>query len=262
MKKKLLVCLAMIVCILGLTACGSGSAQTANSFISAEQAKNTAESIAESLPQQYEMLSTYGISMKEMISMQGMDPADYALDIAAMDSYASAAEEFGNFVAVLPEETEVNITDDKADVKVKIQGDKIYKDNKQRTATIEVVFVEEGSGIDSITVSTDYDMSELMVKAALNTVLGMGTVFAVLILISLIIYCFNFIPKIQAAFRKKTPAGAKEAAMDNVVTQIAAQEEESAEDDLELVAVIAAAIAASEGASSADGYVVRSIIRR
>ena len=35
--------------------------------------------------------------------------------------------------------------------------------------------------------------------------------------------------------------------------------EENLTDDLELVAVIAAAIAASEGAASTDGFVVRSI---
>lgn len=259
MKKKLLICLSMIVCILGLTACGS--AETGNSFITAEQAKNTAESIAQSLPEQYEMLSMYGISMAEMISMQGLNPADYSLDIAAMDSYASAAEEFGNFVAIIPEETEVDITADKADVKVKIQGDKIYKGNKQRTATMEIVFVEGGTGIDSITISPDYDMGELMTKAALNTLLGMGTVFIVLILISLIISCFNFIPKIQASFQKKNLEAVKEEAVENAVTQIT-QKEEEVSDDLELIAVIAAAIAASEGAASADGYVVRSIVRR
>ena len=42
--------------------------------------------------------------------------------------------------------------------------------------------------------------------------------------------------------------------------QAAVVEEES--DDLELVAVIAAAIAASEGAVSTDGFVVRSIRKR
>lgn len=45
-----------------------------------------------------------------------------------------------------------------------------------------------------------------MKNAALNTVLGMGTVFVILILISLIISCFSLIPKIEAAFKKKEPA--------------------------------------------------------
>ena len=70
---------------------------------------------------------------------------------------------------------------------------------------------------------------------------------------------FNFIPKIQAAFSKKDKKEeAKSAGIDNAVTQNAAQEEAEA-DDTELVAVIAAAIAASEGAASTDGFVVRSI---
>ena len=98
-----------------------------------------------------------------------------------------------------------------------------------------------------------------MTKAALNTLIGMGTVFVMLIMISLIISLFNFIPKIQAAFSKKgKKEETKNAGIDNAVTQIAAQEEAEA-DDTELVAVIAAAIAASEGAASTDGFVVRSI---
>mgnify|MGYP000898117842 CR=1 FL=1 len=59
-------------------------------------------------------------------------------------------------------------------------------------------------------------------------------------------------------------------AVDNAVSQIETKETEVSEvieepedltDDLELVAVIAAAIAASEGTST-DGFVVRSIKRR
>ena len=45
--------------------------------------------------------------------------------------------------------------------------------------------------------------------------------------------------------------------MDNVVAQNVEKEELS--DDLELVAVISAAIAAYEGSGSTDGFVVRSI---
>ena len=42
-----------------------------------------------------------------------------------------------------------------------------------------------------------------MTKAALNTLMGMGTVFAVLILIIALISSFALIPKIQAAFSGK-----------------------------------------------------------
>ncbi len=255
MKKKLLICLAMLVCILGLAGCGQE--MTENSFITKDQAKETGEALCEQLASLNQMLAVYGVSMSEYVEMSGGNPEDAALDIAAMNSWVDASEEFGNFVSVLSDETEVTITEDKADVKVKIQGDKTYKGSKQRTATMEVVMTEKG--FDSISVSTDYDMSELMTKAALNTVLGMGTVFAVLILISLLISCFNFIPKIQEKFRKK-PAQTQSAPAPAKAEPVAVIQEET--DDTELIAVIAAAIAASEGAVSADGYVVRSIIRR
>lgn len=254
MKKKLLICLTMLVCILGLTACGAE--MTENSFITKDQAKQAGEAICEQLASLDQMLSMYGVSMTEYVEMSGGNPEDATLDIMAMNSWADASKEFGNYVSVLSDETEVVITEDKADVKVKIQGDKAYKGNKQRTATVEVVITEKG--YDSITVSADYDMSELMTKAALNTLLGMGTVFAVLILISILISCFNLIPKIQEKFRKK-PAQTESVSAPVQAAPAAVAEET---DDTELIAVIAAAIAASEGAASADGYVVRSIIRR
>jgi hypothetical protein len=73
-------------------------------------------------------------------------------------------------------------------------------------------------------------------------------------------------PIVEACPTKKKEAAMKakeksaEAAIDSVVAQIEQTEEQLA-DDTELVAVIAAAIAAYEGTST-DGFVVRSIRRR
>ena len=71
-----------------------------------------------------------------------------------------------------------------------------------------------------------------------------------------------FIPKIEKSIAdkkaKKTSSNTS-AAVDNTIAQIIENEELS--DDTELVAVIAAAIAASEGAASTDGVVIRSIRR-
>ena len=114
--------------------------------------------------------------------------------------------------------------------------------------------------MQSAATNVDFTFGEKMEKAALNTLLGMGTVFVVLILISLIISCFSFIPKWQAASeaRKQKKKMKKTAAVDNTVAQIIEKEELS--DNLELVAVITAAIA-SETGTSTDGFVVRSIKR-
>ena len=85
----------------------------------------------------------------------------------------------------------------------------------------------------------------------------------VLILISVIISGFVYIPKIQASFggKKKTAETTQEAPKAAAPAAPVVESEEELSDDLELVAVIAAAIAASEGAASTDGFVVRSIRR-
>ena len=112
--------------------------------------------------------------------------------------------------------------------------------------------------IQSASLNEESTMKDAMVKAALNTIIGMGTVFIVLILISFIIALFGFIPKIQAKMadlkNKK-----EETSIDNTISQIVEKEEVDVTDDYELVAVIAAAIAACEGAASTDGFVVRSV---
>lgn len=274
----------MLVCILGLTACGKEMTQ--NSFTTADQAKEAAEGLCQDLGNMQAEAVSKGINMtayaeeyseytqssqfEQTVQMLGLTMEDVqggvAAHVAGAKGLGDIEEEFGNFVSILSDETEVTITEDKANVKVKIQGDKVYKGNKERTATVEVVITEEGYG--DVTVSANYDMSELMTNAALNTLLGMGTVFAVLILIYALISCFKFIPAIQAKcrkivqkFRKKSKQETSEAAPEPVKAAPKAVEVEET-DDTELIAVIAAAIAASEGAASADGYVVRSIIRR
>lgn len=98
--------------------------------------------------------------------------------------------------------------------------------------------------------------------AGINTVICLAVVFTVLIFISFLISLFKYIPKLEAALSKKDKkTELAENAVVNTVSQIEVkEEEEELSDDLELVAVITAAIAASAGTST-DGFVVRSIIR-
>lgn len=107
-----------------------------------------------------------------------------------------------------------------------------------------------------LTAEANMTMSEKMANAGINTLLGMGTVFIVLIIIMLVIMSFNLF---NGSSKKKEEKKTVTDSVDNAVAQISANEEAS--DDTELVAVIAAAIAAFEGSASTDGYVVRSIRR-
>lgn len=102
-------------------------------------------------------------------------------------------------------------------------------------------------------------------RALLNVATGMIVVFAVLILICYIIKAFKFISVIQNKLEaRKANKDLVAGSTDTVLSQIEEKEEteyvEDLSDDLELVAVITAAIAASMGTST-DGFVVRSIRR-
>ena len=76
---------------------------------------------------------------------------------------------------------------------------------------------------------------------------------------------FRFIPGIvdgiANVFTRKKKEEAKEESINNTIQQIVEKEESSNDlsQDLELVAVISAAIAAYEGEAGTDGFMVRSI---
>ncbi len=256
--KKLLALVCMITCIFGLTACGSEAQYTQYEQEKVEHAKQLVSqqivplfiglnSEAQSVlvdnytveEIQYLVNNQYEINMKD----------GYAIR-SAMDSFVSTMEEIGEVVSI--GEATAKIDDDQIIVNVQVDG--TLKDAEAEVIVSNDMFME----VESAALNAESSFGDMMVKAALNTLIGMGTVFSVLILICLIIACFAFIPKIQASFSKKKEN--KTTGIDNAVAQITTQEEIVDEsDDLELVAVIAAAIAAYEGSASADDFVVRSI---
>lgn len=97
-----------------------------------------------------------------------------------------------------------------------------------------------------------------------NTLMGMGTVFVMLIFISLLISLFGYIPKLEEEIKnigkKPEPVKTEEpaAVVEEPQTQVV-----NLQKDEQLVAVITAAIMASYGSNavSADKLVVRSIHR-
>lgn len=101
---------------------------------------------------------------------------------------------------------------------------------------------------------------DVMKQAGINTLIGISIVFVMLALMSILIAQFKHINKLtQRAGKNKDTAAAEHVGIDNAVSQIV-ENESSEVDDLELIAVITAAIAASEDAPS-DGFTVRSIRR-
>lgn len=273
--KKFLVLISMIACIFGMTACGSEKEYTqyeqkkiSNATVMVEkvyvpfiQAVLAEESMGvdwldDYTAEEIEVLVSENLAQFTYYNyQQGMDlEVDGYAFASALESFDKANKEIGGPGVITG--SDAVIDGKQIIVTVYVQGTEL-------DATAEVVVSNDMfCRLESASLNKVNTMSDSMTKAALNTLLGMGSVFVVLILISLIISCFAIIPKLQNAFAKKEKKEtASTAGINNAVAQISEQEENEA-DDLELVAVIAAAIAASEGQTSTDGFVVRSIKRR
>lgn len=173
--------------------------------------------------------------------------------LSMIDAWKAAEDECGKFVSA------GSFTSEPTNEGVNLIADAKFAD---RNAEIQFTFDDE-MNMESITVSADYTIGEILEKAGLNTVLGMGTVFVVLIFLSFVIWLLKFIPVFEQKFRKTpaAPEAAKTVQAEPAVVPEIQEPSVSEENDSELVAVIAAAIAASEGTST-DGFVVRSIKRR
>ena len=181
--------------------------------------------------------------------------------LTGMVSFNNTYDELGDIKTSEGFQGTYKVSGDEIIVSVPVTGTKTDSNGNVRTATAELIFTNDiFLTLKSCALNLDQSMGELMTKAAMDTLMGMMTVFAVLILISIIIWAMGGIPKLQAKLAKK-PESKKEESIDNTIAQIV-EKEESTEDDTELVAVIAAAIAAYEGSQSTDGFVVRSIRKR
>ena len=199
---------------------------------------------------------------------------DFAADayLSMLKSYEANLDEFGAYVGVkeyegATEDSDGNITYsavyefENHDMRLSLEYN---QDNVVTTATLDPI----------------YSTGEIAQKAALNTLIGMGSVFVVLIILCFLISCFKYIHMAEEKARKGKTAeekpkaaapvsGPKAAAPAQTAANAGAEPElvaaitaaAAAADDAQLVAVITAAVAAEMGTSE-DGFVVRSIRRR
>ena len=210
--KKLASLLLMAMLVLGLTACGS-SDEPAETVVETGYAQEVADFLVENIA--YMPVETMQMyvdmdldELQAVLDQSGIPVTAEALhDIFA--GYAGDVDEFGYYVST--DEYELKGDEEEATHITKLTFD-------VHPATMTLVFDDDGI-VTTGSIDPVYSTGEILEKAGLNTLIGMGTV----------------------------PA------------PVAAAEEELA-DDLELVAVIAAAIAAYTGTST-DDFVVRSIKR-
>lgn len=238
MKKKILLILSMCLIVLGLTACGEDPTKVDYNGLTYDQLKSACENTISTLQ-----------AMSESEKAAYMASGDEMLEhlISRWDEAQEGAGEY-------KELGEFTVT--KSGKTLTCEQEIIFEN---RPVILTYVYTYHNMQLEDITVDQVQTLGEKMTNAALNTLMGMGVVFAVLILISLIISCFKFLSRFEnKAIEQKAAPAAKEPV---ALVPPAVEEAIAQQDDLELAAVIAAAIAASTGTST-DDFVVRSIKRR
>lgn len=229
-----------MVCVLALTLAMSVCAFAADT-VTEDEAANY-KSAAETLISQIA-----GFSDEEIENYLAQDDA---FTTATMESWKSVKDELGAYSSIVSQDVEKD--GDVVTISTVAQFEKAKAD--------VVLMLDLGQQMyTSMTYSVQYSLAANMQRAGMNTLMGIGIVFLMLVFLSFVIGLFKYIEKFQNVGKKKAVEEAPKAeeAPAPAIAQSEAADEDFA-DDLELVAVISAAIAAYEN-TSGDSFVVRSI---
>lgn len=241
--KRLFLSISMILCVCFSAVCPGITAE-ASSAASAVYTEDQYLSAAESYFQS--VVEMDALTIDSYLASGSLDE----VTANTLQSWKILRAEAGDYIEMI--DRQVTISDDSVTVVLTAQF-------AERKGSFTLVVSPDMMTLTLATFEKTLTMGEIFKKAALNTLMGMGTVFAVLILIAFIIGLFQYIPKLQATF-----AGKKSHTVRLEKLETSGWEEEQV-DDQELVAVITAAIYASmeeQGEPvSKDGLVVRSIRR-
>lgn len=232
MKKKLVLMLCVISCLMLVTGC---SLTRENKNLNEKKLSENAEEFVTQWFS-YDFAATVEQYESQMSSDQ----------VKSYKDYTKMQKKHGEMKEIV--DSGYSLASDTASVTKTVTTEKSGK-------LVFTVTYDKNGEISDWKVEEYQSIGDIMGRAGLNTIMSMAIVFFVLIFISLLISCFKFIGAIQNKQAKQEETVVAEAPVVPVV-------EEDLTDDLELVAVITAAIAAASENESTDGLVVRSIVRR
>ena len=268
MRKKIGLYLLTLICLMSLSACGTKEPARIQSEESAAQIKNVTENIALMLSsgdfESPEYIATLDNSTDYESETMGENFRRYTGFYLDAKTLSKAVHSYQDSIADIGDPVFENNADGKMRIDIKADEKEaiatVYIDGSIHDGTIELI-VDDNFVINSVTTNVKLTLSESMKKAGMNTMIGMGTVFVMLIVISFVISAMGIIPKLQNSKNKKSEDTEK--SVEKTIASIVEREESSVpeSDDTELAAVIAAAVAAFEGSVNTDGVVVRSIRR-
>ena len=168
--------------------------------------------------------------------------------MTALENWKAGKKDVGEVQAIKFDEAILNVDKEGYSVSISIVGEK-------RSAIVRIAYDKNMQKVNSMSINVNYNLGEKLSKAGLNTLIGMATVFIILIFIIFIIDAFKYISVFEEKLAKKPGELTKE--------EIKLKEEVSTQENLledqELVAVISAAIMAYEEENNTDDLIVRSL---
>ncbi len=244
--RKAALCFALALSVLTLAACGNSSKDTV------EPIDPSVKSALEEQAKQYAEQSIYALSDAEIESqIKSAYKTKDEITYNGLTNYLNDKDRLGAFVSV--DDAVASKTEDGYSIEINSTFEK-------RTLKLTLGLNELTGKTTEMTFEPHYSLAEQMTDAGANLLVGMGTVFCVLIFIAWVISMFKYISVFEKKMKdkkdKKAPAEAPKAAAP--APKAAAPAPAAKQDDV-MQAVIAAAIAAYEadtaGEQSENGFV-------
>lgn len=265
--KKLLVLMCVFACVFSLSACGNNKKDEKEKSLPLSNYSEE-EDLINGMVTTCDEISNFSAEEKDeyLKYFDSQDGEIYEAYANMIRALTDAAKEFGGYEGLYYDGDDVKYTltvdDDVVSVKVKAKYKKRdayitmnWKDFQ--TVDSSTGYVMNISGVETVNVEGKYSLAEKMKTAGLNTLMGISIVVVVLAFLSILISLFKYINIAQKAIENSKNKKV-ESPIDTTISQIVEKEETNSVDDEELVAVIAAAIAAAEH-TTVDGFVVRSV---
>ena len=231
----------------------SEEAEKVESEISEEESEVSTEAAPQRQEDTFKQAASNLIQQIAALSDEQMDSIleqKDAFTTAAITSWKGVKNDAGAYQSMGEQKVDIK------DTTVTITSDVQFE--KHTVSVVLTLDMKQGVYTD-MSFNIDYTLAEKMEQAGLNTLMGLGIVFCMLAFLSFLISQFKRISGLEAKMNKQPEAPKAPAAPVVPAAAPEPEEEEELAGDEELVAVIAAAVAAYEGSASTDGFVVRSI---
>lgn len=226
---------------------------TSTAVVNADDSISSSDSatLADYASETIELITTMSdAEMEEIVNPSSLLSVPPAYSAAAVESWLAVKDNLGAYEAA----KEHDISADDSTITIESACDFANGEG-----TVTIILDRDTLTPDSISFAeANASLGKTMQEAALNTVMGLGIVFLVLLFLSFLISQFKHIAKLEEKMTKKNAPEAPKVAPAPAAPVAAPAPVEETVDDGELIAVIAAAIAAAEGTTT-DGFVVRSI---